>query len=202
VDRTPAGAPGRGPAPLPPRTQRRRPPRRRRRSRRWSGTDHAETIGPASIGLASGLGQSSRGVPGAAGREALLECARPGATRGMTGATGPDQRAIGYARIRNSPHGTPDLRSTSPWTAASTTGRHRRRRDPPATRLMDEGGALLWGRVTYEMMEASGRRSRGRAPPAVRGGRWLSQASTWCRRRGRTPGHTTTSPATCAGRAS
>ena len=39
------------------------------------------------------------------------------------------------------------------------------------TRLMDEGGAMLWGRVTYEMMEiywpAVARGDEG-APPAMR----------------------------------
>src|SRR4030095_789194 len=43
------------------------------------------------------------------------------------------------------------------------------------TRLMDEGGAMLWGRVTYEMMESywpAGARGHGEAPAAMgeRGG--------------------------------
>src|SRR6478736_128343 len=39
------------------------------------------------------------------------------------------------------------------------------------TRLMDEGGALLWGRVTYEMMESywpAVARGDAEAPPAMR----------------------------------
>src|SRR3954467_6094209 len=39
------------------------------------------------------------------------------------------------------------------------------------TRLMDEGGAMLWGRVTYEMMESYWQavaRGAGEAPPAIR----------------------------------
>src|SRR5215469_8650544 len=39
------------------------------------------------------------------------------------------------------------------------------------TRLMDEGGAMLWGRVTYEMMEAywpAVARGDEKAPPAMR----------------------------------
>ena len=39
------------------------------------------------------------------------------------------------------------------------------------TRLMDEGGAMLWGRVTYEMMESywpAVARGEVAAPPAVR----------------------------------
>src|SRR3977135_2872505 len=39
------------------------------------------------------------------------------------------------------------------------------------TRLMDEGGAMLWGRVTYEMMESYWRvvaRGDEEAPPAMR----------------------------------
>ena len=39
------------------------------------------------------------------------------------------------------------------------------------TRLMDEGGALLWGRVTYEMMESywpAVARGAAAAPPAMR----------------------------------
>jgi dihydrofolate reductase len=39
------------------------------------------------------------------------------------------------------------------------------------TRLMDEGGAMLWGRVTYEMMESSWpavARGDVEAPPAMR----------------------------------
>src|SRR4029434_1368912 len=39
------------------------------------------------------------------------------------------------------------------------------------TRLMDEGGAMLWGRVTYEMMESywpAGARGDEEAPPAMR----------------------------------
>ena len=39
------------------------------------------------------------------------------------------------------------------------------------TRLMDEGGALLWGRVTYEMMESywpAVARGDEEAPPAMR----------------------------------
>src|SRR3954466_9930547 len=41
------------------------------------------------------------------------------------------------------------------------------------TRLMDEGGAMLWGRVTYEMMESywpAGARGGAEAPAARRGG--------------------------------
>src|SRR5258705_10458542 len=41
------------------------------------------------------------------------------------------------------------------------------------TRLMDEGGAMLWGRVTYEMMESywpAGARGDAGAPPAIREG--------------------------------
>src|SRR3712207_8902379 len=39
------------------------------------------------------------------------------------------------------------------------------------TRLMDEGGAMLWGRVTYEMMESywpAVARGDAEAPPALR----------------------------------
>src|SRR5919106_841187 len=39
------------------------------------------------------------------------------------------------------------------------------------TRLMDEGGAMLWGRVTYEMMESywpAAAPGRPEAPPAMR----------------------------------
>ena len=39
------------------------------------------------------------------------------------------------------------------------------------TRLMDEAGAMLWGRVTYEMMESywpAVVRGEGEAPPAIR----------------------------------
>lgn len=39
------------------------------------------------------------------------------------------------------------------------------------TRLMDEGGAMLWGRVTYEMMESywpAVARGDAEAPPAMR----------------------------------
>src|SRR3954470_1686211 len=39
------------------------------------------------------------------------------------------------------------------------------------TRLMDEGGAMLWGRITYEMMESSWpaiARGDEEAPPAMR----------------------------------
>jgi dihydrofolate reductase len=39
------------------------------------------------------------------------------------------------------------------------------------TRLMDEGGAMLWGRVTYEMMESywpAVARGDEQAPPAIR----------------------------------
>lgn len=39
------------------------------------------------------------------------------------------------------------------------------------TRLMDEGGAMLWGRVTYEMMESywpAVARGDEEAPPAIR----------------------------------
>src|SRR4029453_2240059 len=41
------------------------------------------------------------------------------------------------------------------------------------TRLMDEGGAMLWGRVTYEMMESywpAVARGDEEAPPAMREG--------------------------------
>lgn len=44
------------------------------------------------------------------------------------------------------------------------------------TRLMDEGGAMLWGRVTYEMMEhywPAVARGEVEAPPAIR--RWAEQ---------------------------
>jgi dihydrofolate reductase len=39
------------------------------------------------------------------------------------------------------------------------------------TQIMDEGGAMLWGRVTYEMMEShwpAVARGEGEAPPAMR----------------------------------
>ena len=39
------------------------------------------------------------------------------------------------------------------------------------TRLMDEGGAMLWGRITYEMMESywpAVARGDVEAPPAIR----------------------------------
>ena len=73
------------------------------------------------------------------------------------------------------------------------------------THLMDESGAMLWGRVTYEMMESywpTVARGDIEAPPAMR--EWAVKLepnrSTWCRRRERTSrGRTaTTSPATCA----
>src|ERR1043165_7355390 len=41
------------------------------------------------------------------------------------------------------------------------------------TRLMDDAGAMLWGRVTYEMMESywpAVARGDAEAPPAMRGG--------------------------------
>src|SRR5262245_65809472 len=50
------------------------------------------------------------------------------------------------------------------------------------TRLMDEGGAMLWGRVTYEMMESywpSVARGDAQAPLALRE---IGRAS--CRERG------------------
>src|SRR6185436_11094600 len=73
------------------------------------------------------------------------------------------------------------------------------------TRLMDEGGAMLWGRVTYEMMEGywpAVARGDEEAPPALR--EWAvkpeAKPKYGCRRRERTSrGPTaTTSPATCA----
>src|SRR5687767_13636004 len=73
------------------------------------------------------------------------------------------------------------------------------------TRLMNEGGAMLWGRVTYEMMESywpAVARGEEEAPPAMR--EWAvkleAKPNTWCRRRERTSrGPTATvSPATCA----
>src|ERR1044072_3976754 len=39
------------------------------------------------------------------------------------------------------------------------------------TRLMDESGAMLWGRLTYELMESNWRAvvgGDGEAPPAIR----------------------------------
>src|SRR3954470_24711821 len=75
------------------------------------------------------------------------------------------------------------------------------------TRLMDEGGAMLWGRVTYEMMESywpAVARGGEQAPPAMREAIKLeAKPKTWCRRRERpSRGPTaTTSPATCARRA-
>ena len=50
------------------------------------------------------------------------------------------------------------------------------------TRLMDESGAMLWGRVTYEMMEGYWPAvARGEAPPAVRmGGQAGDQAEVRC----------------------
>src|SRR5262247_3362627 len=72
------------------------------------------------------------------------------------------------------------------------------------TRLMDEGGAMLWGRVTYEMMERywpAVARGDAEAPPAMRewAVSWRPSRSTWCLRRERTSrGPTATaSPATC-----
>jgi dihydrofolate reductase len=73
------------------------------------------------------------------------------------------------------------------------------------TRLMDESGAMLWGRVTYEMMESYWpvvTRGDAKAPPAMRecAVKLGPSRSTWRPRRERTsPGPTaTTSPATCA----
>ena len=72
------------------------------------------------------------------------------------------------------------------------------------TQLLDEGGAMLWGRVTYEMMEVywpAVARGDEEAPPALR--EWAvkleAKPKTWCRRRERTSrGPTaTSSPATC-----
>src|SRR5574339_446856 len=55
------------------------------------------------------------------------------------------------------------------------------------TRLMDESGAMLWGRVTYEMMESywpAVARGDVQAPPALR--EWAVKLrpsrSTWCHR--------------------
>ena len=73
------------------------------------------------------------------------------------------------------------------------------------TCLMDEGGAMLWGRVTYEMMGSywpTVARGDAEVPPAMR--EWAPSLrpsrSAWCPRRARTSrGPTaTTSPATCA----
>ncbi|MDT5031096.1 MAG: hypothetical protein QOC94_1267 [Actinoplanes sp.] len=73
------------------------------------------------------------------------------------------------------------------------------------TRLMDEGGAMLWGRVTYEMMESywpAVARGDEQAPPAMR--EWAVKleakpkyvvSSTREDSRGPTA---TTSPAICA----
>lgn len=47
------------------------------------------------------------------------------------------------------------------------------------TRLMDEGGAMLWGRVTYEMMESywpAVARGEVDAPPAIR--EWAEKLET------------------------
>ena len=58
------------------------------------------------------------------------------------------------------------------------------------TRLMDDCGAMLWGRVTYEMMEsdwpvvAAATRTRRRRCASGRSS-WRPSRSTWCRRRGR-----------------
>ena len=59
------------------------------------------------------------------------------------------------------------------WTVASTTGRGIADDETHAffTRLMDESGAMLWGRVTYEMMESywpAIARGDADAPPALR----------------------------------
>ncbi len=73
------------------------------------------------------------------------------------------------------------------------------------TRLMDEGGAMLWGRVTYEMMESywpAVARGDVEAPPAVRD--WavkLEMKPSTSRRRREQTSHgptATTSLATCA----
>ena len=73
------------------------------------------------------------------------------------------------------------------------------------TRLMDEGGAMRWGRATYEMMESywpAVARGDAEAPPAMR--EWAvkleAKPKYGCPRRERTSrGPTaTTLPATCA----
>src|SRR3954451_10110715 len=73
------------------------------------------------------------------------------------------------------------------------------------TRLMDESGAMLWGRVTYEMMESywpAVARGDGEAPPAIR--EWASKLEAkpkYVVHRRERPSHgptATTSPATCA----
>ena len=72
------------------------------------------------------------------------------------------------------------------------------------TRLVDESGAMLWGRVTYEMMESYWpeiARGDSEAPPAMHKWRssWRPSRSTWCHRRescSRGP-TVTTLPATC-----
>ena len=73
------------------------------------------------------------------------------------------------------------------------------------TRLMDEGGAMLWGRVTYEMMESywpAVARGDAEAPPAMR--EWAVKLEAKPKyvvssTRKDFPGPTaTTSPATCA----
>ncbi len=72
------------------------------------------------------------------------------------------------------------------------------------TQLMDERGAMLWGRVTYEMMESywpAVARGDVEAPPAIRErSSWRPSPSMWCRQRERTSrGSTaTTSPKICA----
>ena len=52
------------------------------------------------------------------------------------------------------------------------------------TRLMDEGGAMLWGRVTYEMMESAwpAVARDEKAPPATRECRLSSSTPTPVRR--------------------
>ena len=51
------------------------------------------------------------------------------------------------------------------------------------TELMDEGGAMLWGRVTYEMMESywpAVARGEVDAPPALRAAfRWPAGRDPW-----------------------
>ena len=73
------------------------------------------------------------------------------------------------------------------------------------TRPMDEGGAMLWGRVTYEMMESywpALARGDVDAPPAMR--EWAVKLEAKPKyvvssTRRNSPGPTaTTSPATCA----
>lgn len=74
-------------------------------------------------------------------------------------------------------HGTIDFR-TSSWTAVSNMNRESQPTTPArSSPFMDEGGAMCWDRITYEMMESywpAVARGDVEAPRAIR--EWGGQA--------------------------